>query len=101
MKYLNGYVVASFVIYIVITFVVLVGYPEMPFLFWLFVGMAGVCLLGIILVVGGQSKTGAYIYLVGSIGFVPIGILGMVGARKVLDQLEQESFLRRKEAANE
>lgn len=98
MKYLNGYIYLSLAIYVVICLLV---YLQYPFMFIFFMVLVGLCLLGLLLILAGQIKLGAYLYFIASIGFIPIGALGMVGARKVLDKIEEESFQRRKEKANE
>jgi hypothetical protein len=51
-----------------------------------------VVVLGLGLVAAGQRKAGAYVVLVGSIAFVPLGIVAIFGARKLLDELGQEQF---------
>jgi hypothetical membrane protein len=48
--------------------------------------------LGAILVGVGQRKVGAWLVMIGCVVFVPIGLIGALGGRKVLDQLRQEEF---------
>lgn len=55
--------------------------------------------IGLALIASGQQKKGAWVYIVGCVGFVPIGILGMLGARGILNEVSQGEFeLRRAEA---
>ncbi|MFI5148232.1 MAG: hypothetical protein ACHQRM_00750 [Bacteroidia bacterium] len=49
-------------------------------------------LLGIILLSTGQQKTGNICFLVGCIGFIPIGFIGALGARANLDKLSEQEF---------
>jgi hypothetical protein len=52
--------------------------------------------VGIILILTDNVKAGAIIYLISSFCFIPIGIIGVIGARKLLDKLIEEDFLKRK-----
>ncbi len=49
------------------------------------------------MIVIGNPKFGATAFLIGSVLFLPIGVIGMIGATKVLDQLEEEDFEDQKE----
>ena len=50
-------------------------------------GMAGA-----ILIAAGAEKLGAILVFTGSVVFVPLGFVGILGARKTLDQLSGEDF---------
>lgn len=45
-------------------------------------------LIGVVLIALGSKKVGAYIVFASAIAFVPIGVIGIIGARKILDQLK-------------
>ena len=60
---------------------------------------AALCVVGTVLVASGIRKPGAILVIVGSIGFVPIGLIALLGARKSLDQLKQEAFDARRRTA--
>jgi len=51
--------------------------------------------VGAALVHLGARKPGARLVLIGTAFFLPSGLIGMWGARKVLDQLTEERFLLR------
>ncbi len=55
-----------------------------------------VSVVGTILIACGQKRAGAITVIVGAIGFVPIGLLAVVGARRVLDSLANEQFQKRR-----
>jgi hypothetical protein len=61
-------------------------------------GFVALSIAGIVLVAAGSRRTGAIVAMIGSVVFVPIGIIGAIGARKILDQLKQEEFERRRTA---
>jgi len=49
-------------------------------------------LIGILLVAFDRKKVGAYVILASAIFFIPIGIVGVIGARKILDKLKSDGF---------
>jgi len=52
------------------------------------------CLLGVMMVAGGARKAGAIMAVIGCVVFVPLGLVGAFGGRKILDALKQEEFER-------
>jgi hypothetical protein len=48
--------------------------------------------LGILLIPCGGRRIGARMALIASIMFVPVGLIGALGARRVLDALSREEF---------
>lgn len=84
-----GLIVVSMVVNGLVMFSTL---DSMPGLIWLFGPALGLQALGAILVLAGSRKPGAYCVIAGAIAFVPIGLIGAFGARKVLDQLSKEQF---------
>jgi hypothetical protein len=100
MHYLNGYLVGGLVANAVVSSVVALGHPDMPVLPYIFLPILALGLLGLLLIASGSRRIGARIFLVASVVFVPLGMIGIAGARRVLDQLEQESLeLRRARGA--
>ena len=70
-------------------------YWDDPELRWLGYGLAGCVLvqvLGIILALCGGRRIGAWMVLIGSAVLIPIGFIGALGARRVLDALTHEEF---------
>lgn len=55
-------------------------------------------LVGAMLVALGRARRGAQLVIAGSIGFVPAGVVAMLGARDVLDLLAQQELEARRRA---
>ncbi|MFO8059011.1 MAG: hypothetical protein R6V10_17130 [bacterium] len=100
MKYLNVYIHIAVIAYLVYTALAFVAYPDEPVLYCIVAGVVLVCLAGVFLIVAGLRRAGSWILFIGSIPLIPLGILGMVGGRKVLDALSEEAFQKRKEQRN-
>jgi hypothetical protein len=49
-------------------------------------------IIGVVLILIHKVKTGSILFLVGSLGFIPIGLLGAIGARNNLDKLKEQEF---------
>jgi hypothetical protein len=49
-------------------------------------------LIGIILISMKKIKVGLYVFMAGCFGFIPIGLIGLFGARKALDNLKKAEF---------
>lgn len=49
-------------------------------------------IIGILLVVMGYKVAGARIFMIASIILVPIGLIGVFGARKILDKVKKDKF---------
>lgn len=69
---------------------------EYPWLGPVLLALAGVSGLGVVLIAAGQKRAGAITVIVGSIAFVPLGLLAVVGARRVLDALNTTQFQARR-----
>lgn len=54
--------------------------------------LVAVCVAGLVLISAGKAKAGAITVMIGSFGFVPLGLIAVLGARKVLDELEAQRF---------
>ncbi|GGX54668.1 hypothetical protein [Saccharospirillum salsuginis] len=67
--------------------------PELPAAIgYTLFGLASMNLLGALLMLTPMNKAGAILVIVFSIPFVPIGIIGILGGRKWLDELKREAF---------
>ena len=75
-----------------ISSVALVLQFEMPFLVPLCAGLVAISAVGMALALGGMPRLGAYLVMVGCLPFVPIGFIGFVGARNLLDELVRQRF---------
>ncbi|MBK8806146.1 MAG: hypothetical protein IPO21_05695 [Bacteroidales bacterium] len=49
-----------------------------------------------LLIINKKSVIGAKVFLYSSIIFIPLGIIGMIGARKIIDADIEEKFLNKK-----
>ncbi len=66
---------------------------ESLIIFWLTLPFLILNCIGVIIIVSGKPKTGSILFLIGSAIFVPIGIIGVIGARKILNQIKEEKFI--------
>ena len=48
--------------------------------------------LGGFLILMNQEKLGAWIFLISSALLIPIGLIGALGAKKILDKIKKEEF---------
>ena len=92
-----GLIIAGLVIYGPL--IALVAADEPMFGFILGIPYA-IYILGFIMIVSGVRKAGAIIVIIGSVAFIPLGILSIIGARKILDKIKEEEFQKKREAAN-
>lgn len=53
-------------------------------------------LVGAALIAAGKPKAGAICTMIGSAAFIPLGAIAFLGARRVLDELEQRRFHERR-----
>ncbi|MDX1804792.1 MAG: hypothetical protein R3292_11975 [Alcanivorax sp.] len=49
-------------------------------------------LVGVLMIAAGSARAGSWLFLVGSIGFIPIGLVGATGARAMLDEMNRTQF---------
>jgi len=99
--FLNGYLCVALTIYMAFNFFAMALFFEWLLICGIFYAISGVSLLGFVVISIGKPKLGAYLFSIGSIGFIPIGFIGIIGTRKILDQLEEEDFKKRKELSYE
>jgi hypothetical protein len=71
---------------------------SMPLVLWLFVPALLAHLAGAVFILVGSTRTGAAFVIVGALVFVPIGLIGVSGARAVRDELDKEQFERQEVA---
>ncbi len=67
-------------------------HSELPALGAVGVGFVGLAALGLALIFAGERRAGAVLVLIGGAAFFPLGVVGMLGARKVLDRVGVEAF---------
>lgn len=88
---MNRYIVISFLIHLLIS-LVFIGDPEYGMLGYILLPFILTNLLGMILIFMGKQIVGARIYLIACFIFIPIGAIGIWGARKIIDQKKKEVF---------
>ncbi len=89
----NGVWLVGLIINLVITFYALGAYGGV--LGGILGGFFTLCLLGTILALSGSGKAGMGLFIVGSIAFVPIGMVGIFGIRKAQDEANAAQFFGR------
>ncbi|QKX06250.1 hypothetical protein HN014_15470 [Aquimarina sp. TRL1] len=95
MKSLNALIILWFVIQTLLAcFFYFSSEREATFLFWIMVPFMIINCLGILFLQLNQTKIGAWMILISSAPFVPAGLIGVLGARKILDQLKEEELLK-------
>ncbi|WP_160112199.1 hypothetical protein [Aquimarina sp. AU58] len=50
--------------------------------------------MGLLLIITNTQKLGCILFFIGCIPFLPIGFIGAFGARKHLNTIEEEKFLK-------
>ncbi len=94
-KYLNKAMIIGVIINVVLAAATFAGLSGERFsgtfkLIMLF--FLSISFVGLIISAFFKRKTGPYLVIVGSIVFFPIGIVAMLGARKILDDMKREQF---------
>lgn len=62
-------------------------------IFWMTLPFLILNCIAVAIILLGQPKIGSILFLIGSVIFVPIGIIGAIGARKILNQIKEEKFI--------
>ncbi len=60
-----------------------------PLLVSAMAGFVTIAFLGAVLIASEQPRAGAILSIIGAAGFLPLGLVGIVGARRVVRRLEQ------------
>lgn len=58
------------------------------------IGCLVLCIIGLLLVSAKKTKIGLIIFIIGSMPFIPISIVGIIGIRKTTNKLNEEKFLK-------
>jgi len=53
-----------------------------------------VSVLGFILILVNKTKIGGILFIIGSVLFVPIGLIGIVGAQKTMNKEKNKNFIK-------
>ncbi|WP_103070481.1 hypothetical protein [Aquimarina sediminis] len=62
-------------------------------LFWMALPCLILNCIGVMIILSGKPKTGSILFMIGSVVFVPIGLIGAMGARKILNKIKEDKFL--------
>ena len=88
---INGLMITSVVINCVIELWVFTD-PELSGLGFIMLPFLLLSIAGLIISNVSKDKAGPILVIIGCIAFVPIGLIGMFGARKAMDELKREQF---------
>ncbi len=66
---------------------------EYPFIFYLILAVVIFNVIGIILIKAHKIILGARVYLISSAILVPIGLIGAMGAVKIIDEEKRKQFI--------
>lgn len=64
-----------------------------PFLLPFLLPFVALNVIGMVLIGIGRLRAGCIAYMIGSVAFVPIGLIGVFGARAMLDKQRRQAFL--------
>ena len=98
---LNGMIIASIVINGLASLLFLIGQTDeyaglegvILGFFGLMMAFWACSLVGAVLIKAGNPKTGAVLVMIGCALFVPIGLIGVFGAKKVREELKSREFM--------
>ncbi len=93
-KKINDSIYLAFAIHIAVT--LLAGMEEEILLLIMLVPLAGNLVGLYFLSFTDKIKLGAKIFMISSFFFVPIGMLGIIGCRRILDSLTENEFFKPK-----
>ena len=63
-------------------------------------GAITICLIGLTLIACKQIKIGSILFIIGCLPFIPIGIVGILGAKKVMNDKKEQQFLKEEYGSN-
>lgn len=92
MKSTNSLIYIGFIIHVSITLIA--GLDEEFILYFMSVPLLGNFVGLCLLTFTDKTKLGAQIFMISSFLFVPIGLIGIFGCRKVLDSINEEAFFK-------
>ncbi|MTI27232.1 hypothetical protein [Fulvivirga kasyanovii] len=89
---INTQMILGFAIHCILALITSIE-PEYPFIPYFFGIVVVFNIIGLMLIKTGKTRPGAMVFLISSGLLVPIGLIGAMGARKVLDKLKKDEFL--------
>lgn len=91
MNSINKQMIIGLVIHIVIALSYL-GAPDYPFLIYFAGSIVLANVIGLFVIASGNKLLGAKIFMISSAILVPIGLIGAMGARKIIDEEKRKNF---------
>lgn len=90
---MNMMIMASIVLNAMATIGLSDRYPEMQGAVMGFLGcFVALSIIGAVMISSGRREIGAMLVIIGCIVFLPLGLIGVYGAKKVRDQVTREAF---------
>ena len=96
----NPLLITGIVIHLIITGVVAASPDYGIGLALLLLPFVALNLIGFGMIQAKKLKAGCIVYAIGSILFVPIGMIGLMGVRKIMNKLKEEKFAAELQANN-
>lgn len=88
---INGKIVAAFVLHSIVFLALCVG--DCPDIFVMTLGVfLALNVIGLMMLLFNAVQPGGIIFMVGSFAFIPIGLIGMLGAREAMDEVRRREF---------
>ncbi len=83
---INTYMIAAIVIHLVLLLIFFFGNEIDGLAYIVLIGFL-LNLIGVVLIVTDKPKSGAITFIVGSLFYIPIGLIGIWGGKLVLDEV--------------
>ncbi len=88
---INGKIIAALVIHFAVFLALLTENYPVPV--YAFIGVfLALNVVGLLMLLAGSVKPGGIVFMVGSVVFIPIGLIGMLGARQAIDEVRRKEF---------
>ncbi len=88
---LNKQMILAVVIHVIITIIYIFD-PEYSFIAYISGAIVLFNIIGIVMIQLGNKTAGARIFMISSALLVPIGLIGAMGARKIIDEEKRKDF---------
>lgn len=88
----NGQMIAGFVIHVFLNFCMFF-HPELPETGWVLLPFTLTNLVGLFLITVGKTMPGAKVFMISSFFYIPIGLIGAMGAKKLIDAQNKKRFI--------
>ncbi len=91
MESINKQMIIGLVIHIIIALCYL-GSAEYAIIIYLAGSIVLVNVIGLLIIASGNKLLGARVFMISSAIFMPIGLIGAFGARKIIDEEKRKNF---------